>query len=67
MSLYLAVREKGTEKWKHYTKEHLEGLDENLEPVSETDGEEEEDFEDSEDTLTPTKKSTPMSNRQRSR
>ena len=64
MSLYLAIREKGTEEWKRYTKEHLEGLDDNLEPVPDTEGEgeeeeEEDGFEDSEDTLTP-QKATPV-------
>ena len=47
MSLYLAVRERGQDEWKHYTKMELEELDDDLEQLDALEGSEsdEDDME----------------------
>ena len=62
MSLFLATREKGTERWKHYTRGQLELMDKDF--GMEEDGEEEGDSEgDSFDSMNTTVTSTPTRGR----
>ena len=62
MSLYLATRERGQDKWRHYTKVELEELDDDLEKLDASEEESESEEDEMEETIRK-RNSTPRPHR----
>ena len=67
MSLFLATREKGLEKWKHYTRSQLEAMDEDFGTEEDNKGNSEDSEGESFGLMNATVTSTPTRERSRAK